>query len=131
MPVQCFTGVFLYRSFEPDNYFVCTGSHRIVRLRAVAPSAAVNQSTSDSISAHWPGRSVARSTAAAHKAGSGPVELPVNRPDNEAKQVRLTQQRGPVQYYGDNFIGLNDQPPHILKVLHVRDAQTLCKADVQ
>ena len=92
----------------------------------MAPSAAVNQSTSDSISAHWPGRSVARSTAAAQEAGSGHVEFPVNRPDNEAKQVRLTQQRGPVQYYGDNFIGLNDQPPHILKVLHVRDAQILC-----
>jgi len=57
-----------------------------VRLRMVAPASAVNQS-SDSISAYWPSRSVATSSAAAQEAGSDPVELPADRPDNAATQV--------------------------------------------
>ena len=57
-----------------------------MRLRMVAPATAVNQST-DSISAYWPSRSVARSSAAAREAGSDPLELPADHPDNAATQV--------------------------------------------
>ena len=58
-----------------------------MRLRMVAPASRVTQST-DSISAYWPSRSDARSSAAAQEAGSDPVELPADRPDNAATQVR-------------------------------------------
>lgn len=57
-----------------------------MRLRMVAPASAVNQS-SDTISAYWPSSSAARSSAAAQEAGSDPVELPADRPDNAATQV--------------------------------------------
>ena len=67
---------------------VCAGRHRIVRLRVVAPAAATNHSASESISAYWPSKSVARSTAGAQEAASNPVELPADRPGNEAKRVR-------------------------------------------
>ena len=65
-----------------------------MRLRMVAPASAVNQST-DSISAYWPSRSVARSSAAAQEAGSDPVELPADRPDNAATQVKAAMHLKP------------------------------------
>ena len=65
----------------------CAGGHRVVRLRVVAPAPVPTQSTSDSISAFWPGASIAGSGAAAQYGGSDPVELPGERPDTQATQV--------------------------------------------
>lgn len=59
----------------------------MVRLRVVAPAPLPTQSTSDSISAFWPGASIAGSAAAAQYEGSDPVELPGERPDTRATQV--------------------------------------------
>ena len=42
----------------------CTGGHKVVRLRVVAPASAVQQSPSESASCHWAASSMSEAPAA-------------------------------------------------------------------
>ena len=65
----------------------CTGGHRVVRLRVVAPASAVQQSTSESASCHWATSSMSKAPAASLHMRADAVEPSSERAHHGAMQV--------------------------------------------